>query len=119
MTAARQRQLLGQVEHVVRHPRLLLGGRLGGSDVHPPVHLHRVRRDDLRALPLRPSVLLLDEVSANLDDSNTECVEQLLHQYQQDSGAVILWVSHDPEQRDRIARRQARIADGVVTEASP
>ena len=72
-----------------------------------------------RALPLRPAVLLLDEITANLDDSNAERVEQLLRDYQQDSGAVILWVSHDPDQRARIARRQARVADGVVTEASP
>ena len=72
-----------------------------------------------RALPLRPAVLLLDEITANLDDSNAERVEQLLRDYQRDSGAAILWVSHDPDQRARIARRQARVADGAVTETAP
>jgi ABC-type iron transport system FetAB ATPase subunit len=71
-----------------------------------------------RALTLRPSVLLLDEVTANLDDSNTERVEQLLRDYQRDTGAAILWVSHDPDQRARIARRQARVADGDTMETT-
>lgn len=70
----------------------------------------------IRALALEPPVLLLDEITANLDDANTAQVEALLAEYQAAQGAAILWVSHDPEQRARIARRQARIADGVLTE---
>src|SRR6185295_11375078 len=31
---------------MVRHRRLLVGGRLGGADVHPPVDLHGIDRDD-------------------------------------------------------------------------
>jgi ABC-type iron transport system FetAB ATPase subunit len=69
-----------------------------------------------RALSLQPPVLLLDEATANLDNSNTARVERLLHDYQRDNGAAILWVSHDPEQRARIARRCARIADGGLEE---
>jgi ABC-type iron transport system FetAB ATPase subunit len=72
----------------------------------------------VRALSLRPPVLLLDEITANLDDSNTGRVEQLLCDYQRDTRAAILWVSHDPAQRTRIARRHARVADGTVTEES-
>src|SRR5215208_3452761 len=40
---------LGHVEEVVRDPSLLLRGRLGRPDVHPPIHEHRVDRDDLGA----------------------------------------------------------------------
>ena len=40
---------LGHVEEVVRDPGPLFGGRLGRADVHPPVHEHRVDRDDLGA----------------------------------------------------------------------
>jgi hypothetical protein len=36
-----------QVDEVVRHLRLLGTRRLGGADVHPPVHLHRVDRHQL------------------------------------------------------------------------
>lgn len=72
----------------------------------------------LRALALSPAVLLLDEVTANLDDDNTAQVEKLLLSYQQDQAAAILWVSHDPDQRARIAQRSAKISDGAVTEAA-
>jgi hypothetical protein len=43
---------LGDVEHVeevVRHPPPLLGGQLGGADVHASVELHRVGVDHLAA----------------------------------------------------------------------
>ena len=72
----------------------------------------------LRTLALRPEVLLLDEVTANLDDSNTEHVEALIRDYQRDTGAAVLWVSHDPDQRARIGHRRALVADGRVTEES-
>jgi ABC-type iron transport system FetAB ATPase subunit len=73
----------------------------------------------VRALSLRPLVLLLDEVTANLDDSNTRHVEQLLYDYQSETDAAMLWVSHDPAQRSRIARRCARVASGTITEEAP
>ena len=47
---ARDRPVLGRVgdvDQVVRHRGPLGGGRLGGPDVEPAVHLHRVDRDDL------------------------------------------------------------------------
>lgn len=69
-----------------------------------------------RALSLRPKVLLLDEVTANLDGTNTAKVEQLLENYRRDSGAAILWISHDPAQRARVGARTARIADGELIE---
>lgn len=71
----------------------------------------------VRALAMRPTVLLLDEITANLDDDNTGRAEALLDDYRRDTGAAVLWVSHDPDQRARIADRQALVADGGVTEA--
>lgn len=73
----------------------------------------------VRALAVHPPVLLLDEVTANLDDDNTERVETMLRHYQQTCQATILWVSHDPDQRGRIARREAAIRAGAVVEMSP
>ena len=69
----------------------------------------------LRLLALKPAALLLDEPTANLDPENTALVEQLVSDYRQTSHAPALWVSHDAQQRNRIADRQLTInADGIV-----
>src|SRR6266508_4296863 len=44
---------LGHVHQVMRDPRSLRRGRLGRPNVHPPVHEHRVHRDDLGPQPPR------------------------------------------------------------------
>ncbi len=56
-----------------------------------------------RLLALQPQVLLLDEATANLDPPNRDRVEDLIQDYRRDQGAPVLWVSHDPDQRRRLA----------------
>lgn len=56
----------------------------------------------LRAMARAPRVLLLDEVTANLDADNTQRVEHLIKSYLQ-RGNGIIWVSHDPQQAQRMA----------------
>ncbi|MGD2119970.1 MAG: ABC transporter ATP-binding protein [Chromatiales bacterium] len=58
----------------------------------------------LRALDHNPKVLLLDEVTANLDQDNTARVEQLINA-KLEQGLAVVWVSHDPAQRQRMACR--------------
>jgi ABC-type iron transport system FetAB ATPase subunit len=58
----------------------------------------------LRGLSYQPKVLLLDEITANLDPESTLQVEHLVTQYVQ-GGASALWVSHDPAQRERLVGR--------------
>jgi ABC-type iron transport system FetAB ATPase subunit len=58
-----------------------------------------------RLIANRPSVLLLDEPTANLDPANTERVEQLVTAYLAEMRAACLWVTHDAEQIERIADR--------------
>ncbi|HHH40261.1 MAG TPA: ABC transporter ATP-binding protein [Sedimenticola sp.] len=58
-----------------------------------------------RMLSLEPEVLLLDEPTANLDQGNGQRVETLIGRYREQQGAAVLWVSHDPDQRCRVARR--------------
>lgn len=66
----------------------------------------------LRLLANRPRVLLLDEPTANLDPDNVARVEALVARYMDTEGAAVLWVSHDPLQRARVAHRQMRLEAG-------
>ena len=65
-----------------------------------------------RLLNNRPKALLLDEPTANLDRENTRRVEQLIREYRDGTEAPVLWVSHDQEQRRRIADHGWLIRDG-------
>lgn len=70
-----------------------------------------------RALAGAPSALLLDEATANLDQSNTARVERLIEAWRRQTDGCILWVSHDPAQRARVADAQYEIRDGVLRRA--
>jgi len=59
-----------------------------------------------RALAGRPSILLADEPTGNLDSVNGEAVMSLLSELHQE-GATICMVTHDP--------RYARCADRTIT----
>lgn len=73
----------------------------------------------LRLLANQPYVLLLDEPTANLDDSNAKRVERLIEHYRRETGAAVLWVSHDPAQAKRVSGRQLHmIASGVLEQSS-
>ena len=56
-----------------------------------------------RLLANHPEVLLLDEATANLDPDNRAAAEALIDDYRRAHRAAVLWVSHDPEQRSRLA----------------
>lgn len=58
-----------------------------------------------RALMNQPRVLLLDEPTASLDQKATRAVEQLIANYRMETGASVLWVSHDPDQAARVSTR--------------
>lgn len=67
-----------------------------------------------RALAGKPSILLADEPTGNLDSRNGEAVMQLLEELHQD-GATICMVTHDP----RFAKhsdREIHLLDGKVVE---
>ena len=73
-----------------------------------------------RLLAQRPEALLLDEATANLDPTNRERVESVVAGYRTASAAAVLWVSHDPEQRERLGGRQFAIREGrLATVATP
>lgn len=56
-----------------------------------------------RLLLNTPEVLLLDEATANLDPTNRDAAEALIDDYRCQHNAAIIWASHDPAQRQRLA----------------
>jgi len=57
----------------------------------------------LRGLSYQPTVLLLDEITANLDKVATLKVEAVVKDYCQTHSAAMLWISHDEAQKNRLA----------------
>ncbi len=68
----------------------------------------------LRMLANKPQVLLLDEPTASLDPENARCVETLIADYQSQHHCAIIWVSHDPQQCQRVATRHYVIEQGKL-----
>ena len=58
----------------------------------------RQRLSLVRLLANRPTVLLLDEPTANLDVENAAKVEELLNDFRTEHRPVVVWISHTPDQ---------------------
>src|SRR5207244_10859909 len=69
-----------------------------------------------RALGGKPSILLADEPTGNLDSKNGEAVMDLLHELHRE-GATICMVTHDPRFA-RHAERTVHLFDGRIVEES-
>jgi putative ABC transport system ATP-binding protein len=78
----------------------------------------RLRLALIRALMVRPKVLLLDEPTAALDPASVAAVESLIAARVM-KGLAVLWVTHDAEQAARIAHRLLVVKDGQVREEVP
>ena len=78
----------------------------------------RLRLALIRALMVRPKVLLVDEPTAALDPASVAAVESLITT-RLSAGLAVLWVTHDTEQAKRIAHRLLVVKDGQVREEVP
>jgi phosphate-transporting ATPase len=78
----------------------------------------RLRLALIRALMVRPKVLLLDEPTAALDPASVAAVESLITT-QLRAGLAVLWVTHDAAQAKRIAHRILVVKSGKVQEEIP
>ena len=78
----------------------------------------RLRLALIRALIVRPKVLLLDEPTAALDPASVAAVESLIAA-QRRAGLAVLWVTHDAEQAKRVAHRLLAVKGGQVREEGP
>ncbi len=70
----------------------------------------------LRALQLEPTVFLLDEPTASLDQATAEAVEGLLDDWlAADSPArALVWISHDRDQAHRVTDRRIYLRSGQI-----
>lgn len=71
-----------------------------------------------RALVIEPTVLLLDEPTANLDPYNINLIEQIISEVNETRGTTIVLVTHNIFQAKRLAHRTALILDSRLVEVS-
>ena len=70
-----------------------------------------------RALVNRPTLLLADEPTGNLDSATGESIMVLLRKIQQSLGMTIVLVTHERPLAERFADRIASVADGKLASA--
>ena len=75
----------------------------------------RLRLALVRALIMRPKVLLLDEPTAALDPASVAAVESLITTRIR-AGLAVLWVTHDAGQAQRLTCRRLVVEAGSVRE---
>ena len=62
---------------------------------------------------MKPSLILADEPTGNLDSENTKMIANILFQYAKDEGSSLMMVTHDPKLAAQ-AKRQIKIKDGTI-----
>lgn len=97
-------------------PARVLAGRFGLSDTKLNTAVdrlstgERLRLSLIRAVLLRPAVLLLDEPTGALDPGTTLAIEAYLKEAAA-SGTAVVVVTHEPEQIDRLNAKHYRMVD--------
>ena len=67
-----------------------------------------------RALITRPSIVLADEPTGNLDTKNSDAVLKMLHTSSRELNQTVLMITHNPEAA-QIADRILHVRDGEIT----
>lgn len=93
-------EILGVTHCLAKYPFEISGGE-------------QQRINIIRALSLRPKILLCDEPTGNLDSKNSEKVTTLLKNLSADFGATLLVVTHDDKVASHFPRKIV-IEDGQI-----
>ena len=105
-----------RAERIARATELLESVGLGHRLSHYPSELsggERQRVAIARSLVNKPSVLLADEPTGNLDSVSAVAIIDLLLDLHEKLGVTLVLVTHDPSVAER-ASRTIRMKDGVV-----
>ncbi|HWR39746.1 MAG TPA: ATP-binding cassette domain-containing protein [Patescibacteria group bacterium] len=73
----------------------------------------------VRSLLAKPEVLLLDEISAALDEENTLIIERLIQTERQAKNTTVLFISHNTEQLRRLAEKVFYLEQGQLRFKGP
>ncbi len=93
-----------------------LGHRIG----HLPSQLSSGEQQRVciaRALINEPKLLLADEPTGNLDQTNSKNIMELFKKLHQQQNITIILVTHDPSIAET-AQKTIRVADGLISESS-
>jgi len=113
-------ELRGDSHAADRARELLKRVGLGDRLDHFPTELsggEQQRVAIARAFSNEPRILFADEPTGNLDSDTGQRIVELLEQFNRESGATIVLVTHDAALAAR-AGRTIRLSDGVVVEDS-
>ncbi len=72
-----------------------------------------------RALAVRPELLLLDELTANVDESNAQILEGIVRSLSKEMNTTILFSSHNRNQAYRLADEIVTLLEGRITPFTP
>ncbi len=75
----------------------------------------RQRLGIVRMLERKPSMLLLDEPTANLDEASSNVVEKELLDYLEEAPAGAVWVTHSRNQATRVGSRVYTMSEKRLT----
>jgi putative ABC transport system ATP-binding protein len=95
-------ELLGIDRRLIHRPSELSGGE-------------QQRVALARALINKPSIILADEPTGNLDTKNSEAVLNLLRQSNKDLGQTVLMITHNPEAAE-FSDRAIHMRDGQIVD---
>lgn len=93
-------QRVGLGDHLMHLPNQLSGGQ-------------QQRVAIARALITKPSLLLADEPTGNLDSQTSQDIMKLLKQLNEEEGLTIILITHEDEVAN-VARRQLTLRDGKL-----
>jgi putative ABC transport system ATP-binding protein len=97
--------------------------RLGARLTHRPTELsggEQQRAALARAIVNRPTILLADEPTGNLDSATGDEIMLLLREINETLGVTVIMVTHERPRAERFAHRMIQMSDGkVVSDGAP